>query len=58
MQRAGNRIPNYRETQNHVKTAMQLYTLLKPPEALAERRAPSRVRMEMPVWAAPAAAAH
>lgn len=48
VQRAGNRIPNYRETQNYVKTVMQLYTMLKPPEALAERRTPTRVRVEMP----------
>ena len=51
VQRAGNRIPNYRETQNYVKTVMQLYRLLKPaplPVALAGR-APSRVRMELPV---------
>ncbi|MBX3587961.1 MAG: lytic transglycosylase domain-containing protein [Ramlibacter sp.] len=48
VQRAGNRIPNYRETQNYVKTVMQLYTMLKPPEALAERRAPHRVRIELP----------
>lgn len=31
VQRAGNRIPNYKETQNYVKTVMQLYTVLKPP---------------------------
>ena len=30
VQRAGNAIPNYRETQNYVKTVMQLYRLLKP----------------------------
>jgi hypothetical protein len=34
VQRAGNRIPNYRETQNYVSTVMQLYNLLKPPAAL------------------------
>ena len=47
VQRAGTRIPNYRETQNYVRTVMQLYTMLKPPEVLAERRAPTRVRMQM-----------
>lgn len=47
VQRAGNRIPNYKETQNYVRTVMQLYTLLKPPQVLAERRAPTRVRMQM-----------
>ncbi len=48
VQRAGNQIPNYRETQNYVKTVMQLYNVLKPPLALAARRSPSRVRMELP----------
>lgn len=57
VQRAGNRIPNYRETQNYVKTVMQLYTLLKPPATLAERRSPSRVRMEMGTGTASRAAA-
>ena len=45
VQRAGNRIPNYRETQNYVRTVMQLYTMLKPPQVVAERRAPTRVRV-------------
>jgi soluble lytic murein transglycosylase-like protein len=31
VQRAGNRIPNYPETQNYVKTVMQLYSGLAPP---------------------------
>ena len=49
VQRAGNRIPNYRETQNYVKTVMQLYTMLKPATAsTAGGRLPARVRMEMP----------
>nr|WP_283254306.1 lytic transglycosylase domain-containing protein [Ramlibacter paludis] len=48
VQRAGNRIPNYRETQNYVKTVMQLYTLLKPPAMGPSSRVPNRVRMEMP----------
>ena len=30
VQRAGNKIPNYPETQNYVKTVMQLYAFLKP----------------------------
>lgn len=48
VQRAGNKIPNYKETQNYVKTVMQLYTLLKPPALTAgKRNAPTRVRMEM-----------
>jgi Transglycosylase SLT domain len=51
VQRAGNRIPNYPETRNYVKTVMQLYSHLKPPgtrAAPAVMAAPSgRVRMEM-----------
>ena len=57
VQRAGNKIPNYPETKNYVKTVMQLYTSLKP--AGMERMKPAgaarssisgsggRVRMEM-----------
>ncbi len=53
VQRAGNRIPKYRETQNYVKTVLQLYGLLKPPPLAArEASAPTRVRMEMPVGGA------
>ena len=53
VQRAGNRIPNYRETQNYVKTVLQLYGLLKPPTlAVREGPAPSRVRIELPVGGA------
>jgi soluble lytic murein transglycosylase-like protein len=52
VQRAGNRIPNYRETQNYVKTVMQLYTMLKPPHmgaaASAPGGVPNRIRMEIP----------
>ena len=48
VQRAGNKIPNYPETKNYVKTVMQLYGHLKPPKVLLEARTPpSRVRMEM-----------
>jgi len=48
VQRAGNRVPNYKETQSYVKTVMQLYTLLKPPAWSADpRQALTRVRMEM-----------
>lgn len=48
--RAGNRIPNYKETQNYVKNVMALYAGLKPPPlppaaATPESRYPhSRVR--------------
>jgi soluble lytic murein transglycosylase-like protein len=53
VQRAGNRIPNYPETQNYVRTVMQLYTMLKPPPEAPAAAAPSgqqprRVRMELP----------
>lgn len=48
VQRAGNKIPNYPETKNYVRTVMQLYTYLKPPGAVLEaRKTASRVRMEM-----------
>ncbi len=38
VQRAGNKVPNYKETQDYVKTVMQLYGVLKPPAAVAESR--------------------
>lgn len=38
--RAGSQIPPYRETQNYVRTVMQLYAVLKPPTL---RQLPSRV---------------
>ena len=47
VQKAGNNIPNYKETQNYVKTVMQLYNGLKPPAAIVEQRFPTRIRMEM-----------
>ncbi|MBC7649120.1 MAG: lytic transglycosylase domain-containing protein [Vitreoscilla sp.] len=48
VQRAGNKIPNYPETKNYVKTVMQLYGHLKPPAVVLEARKTSgRVRMEM-----------
>jgi len=54
VQRAGNKIPNYRETQNYVKTVLQLYAYLKPGTTTGRGKAPGRVRMEL---AAPRAAA-
>jgi hypothetical protein len=51
VQRAGNRIPNYPETQNYVKTVLQLYGLLKPMgagSAPAGVQVPRRIRMEIP----------
>ncbi len=47
VQRAGNRIPNYRETQNYVKTVLQLYAVLMPAPAAIVGRTPRRVRMEL-----------
>ena len=44
VQRAGNKIPNYPETQNYVKTVMQLYTGLALP---ALKTATGRVRLEL-----------
>lgn len=38
VQRAGNKVPNYKETQDYVKTVMQLYAVLKPPTAVADSR--------------------
>jgi hypothetical protein len=52
VQRAGNKIPNYPETQNYVKTVMQLYTMLKPPSIIGAGRTAGRVRMELPVGGA------
>ena len=52
VQRAGNKIPNYRETQNYVKTVMQLYAMLRPPSMMGSGRSPGRVRMELPVGGA------
>jgi hypothetical protein len=51
VQRAGNRVPNFRETQNYVKTVMQLYAMLKPPAMTAPSPnglSPGRVRVVLP----------
>jgi soluble lytic murein transglycosylase-like protein len=48
VQRAGNKIPNFRETQDYVRTVMQLYAMLKPPSMKGRGDAPTRVRMELP----------
>ena len=45
VQRAGNQIPNFRETQNYVRTVMELYALLKPPPPL---RPLPRVSLDAP----------
>ena len=47
VQRAGNKIPNYTETKNYVKTVMQLYAHLKPPSVVGDARRSGRVRLEM-----------
>jgi soluble lytic murein transglycosylase-like protein len=51
VQRAGNKIPNYPETKNYVKTVMQLYGVLKPAAkgqtVITTGVAPGRVRVEM-----------
>lgn len=52
VQRAGNKIPNFRETQDYVATVMQLYSMLKPPAAFGWGNAPVRVRMELQAHAA------
>ena len=59
VQRAGNKIPNYHETQNYVKTVLQLYAYLKPAATATATspitptgrgdRAPERVKMELSV---------
>lgn len=49
VKKAGNQIPAFKETQNYVRTVLGLYAQLKPPTTvLAQRAAPSRVRMELP----------
>ena len=62
VQRAGNQIPAYRETQNYVKSVLGLYAMLKPPESVLAHRAHQtqqrpgtqpmphlgRIRMEIP----------
>ncbi|BEP61034.1 hypothetical protein GmRootV213_15880 [Variovorax sp. V213] len=53
VQRAGNKIPNYKETQNYVQTVLQLYAYLKPSATLGGGarggKAPGRIRMELTV---------
>jgi soluble lytic murein transglycosylase-like protein len=53
VQRAGQQIPPFKETQNYVKTVLGLYAQLKPPApVLAQRALHGRVRMELPAVAA------
>ncbi len=48
VQKAGNQIPAFKETQNYVRTVLALYHQLKPPAPVqAHRAAPGRVRMQL-----------
>ena len=48
VQKAGNRIPNYKETQDYVRTVTRLYQGLKPPPESRRLQVPAqRVRMEL-----------
>jgi Transglycosylase SLT domain len=54
VQKFGNKIPPYKETQNYVKTVIQTYLALKPPVVITSLRnaavvesAPTRIRMQM-----------
>lgn len=54
VQKYGNKIPPYKETQNYVKTVTQTYLALKPPVVIASLRnaaaaenSPTRVRMQI-----------
>lgn len=49
VQRAGNRIPNFKETQNYVRTVMQLYALLKPPAPAASSAPSTAAALAAPV---------
>ncbi|MFV0680504.1 lytic transglycosylase domain-containing protein [Ottowia sp.] len=46
VQRAGNQIPNYRETQGYVKTVLGLYAAFKPPVAVASAKSAGVVTKE------------
>lgn len=53
--RAGNRIPDIRETRHYVRTVLQIYAALRPQQpatpavaSVTEGSAPRRVRMELP----------
>ena len=48
VQKAGNQVPAFKETQNYVRTVLGLYAQLKPPApVLTQRALPGRVRMEL-----------
>lgn len=46
VQRNGNQVPPYRETQNYVQTVLALYQALKPP-VVANPAPPQRIRMQI-----------
>jgi soluble lytic murein transglycosylase-like protein len=52
VQRYGNKIPPFKETQNYVLTVMQIYNQLKPPAGIVQRQQlgqqSARVRAEFP----------
>jgi soluble lytic murein transglycosylase-like protein len=56
VQRAGNRVPDFPETRNYVKTVLQLYALLKPPamgaRVIGQAQTPHRLHVELPVGGA------
>lgn len=43
VQKAGNKVPNFKETQNYVATVTELYAALKPPVAVPQAVATKRV---------------
>lgn len=43
VQKAGNKVPNFKETQNYVATVTELYAALKPPVAVPQAVAAKRV---------------
>lgn len=48
VQKAGNRIPNYKETQDYVRTVMRLYQGLRPPPESRRLQVPQhRMRVEL-----------
>ncbi|MEO8250474.1 MAG: lytic transglycosylase domain-containing protein [Burkholderiales bacterium] len=51
VQRAGNKIPNYPETQNYVRKVIHIYNAIRPTTVAGDeppRIGPERVRMELP----------